>query len=131
MGSFHKITVHRLTEHLHAHNVYPTSMSDMDDDMMLCIQLLNELQLSYISLMKEANLEHIKENYETTLAKLEEKRQEVILLQKKKREVYPSLTRIVDEIREIDKECADIIYKNAKELDYENEKEAKLAFSRE
>lgn len=82
-------------------------------------------------LRKETDLEHIKENYEATLSKLEEKRQEVILLQKKKREVYPSLTRIVDEIREIDKECADIISKNAKELDYENEKDAKLAFSRE
>ena len=125
------VTIHRLTEHLHAHNVYPTSMSDMDDDMLLCIQLLNELQLSYMLLRKETDLEHIKENYEATLSKLEEKRQEVILLQKKKREVYPSLTRIVDEIREIDKECADIISKNAKELDYENERDAKLAFSRE
>lgn len=125
------VTIHRLTDQLHKHNVYPTSMSDMDDDMLLCIQLLYDLQLSYMALRKETNLDHIRENYEATLSKLEEKRQEVMVLQKRKREVYPSLTRIVDEIREIDKECADLISKNAKELDYENEKEAKIAFSRE
>ena len=62
---------------------------------------------------------------------MEEKRNEVLALQKRKKEVFPTLTRIIDEIREIDKNCADILTKNAKIKEYENQKDAKLAFERE
>lgn len=125
------VTIHKLTDKLNEMGIYPTSMSDMNEDILLCLRLLNDLEIAYIDLSNHTDLEHIKANYKETLAKLEEKRNEVTLLQRRKVEVYPSLSRIIDEIREIDKECADILSKNDKLMDYENEKQAKIAFERE
>lgn len=125
------VTIHRLMDKLNNEGYYPTSMSDMEEDLFMVMNLTNDLESAYYGLANETNLEHIKENYKTTIAKIEEKRNEIIALQKRKKEVYPTLTRIIDEIREIDKNCADILTKNAKMKEYENEKEAKIAFERE
>ena len=125
------VTIHRLKDKLVDNGYNPTSISDMEEDLFLNMNLLNELELGYSNLLADTNLEHIKENYRITIAKLEEKRNEVLALQKRKKEVFPTLTRIIDEIREIDKNCADILSKNAKIKEYENEKDAKLAFERE
>ena len=125
------VTIHKLSDKLNEMGIYPTSMSDMNEDILLCLKLLNDLEIHYISMSNQTDLEHIKENYKATLSKLEEKRNEVLFLQRRKQEVYPTLSRIIDEIREIDKECADILSKNDKLLDYENEKQAKIAFERE
>ena len=125
------VTIHRLKDKLVENGYTPTSISDMEEDLFLSMNLLNELELVYSNLLADTNLEHIKENYRITIAKLEEKRNEVLALQKRKKEVFPTLTRIIDEIREIDKNCADILTKNAKLKEYENQKDAKLAFERE
>lgn len=125
------VTIHRLKDKLVDNGYNPTSISDMEEDLFLSMNLLNELELAYSNLLADTNLEHIKENYRFTIARLEEKRNEVLALQKRKKEVFPTLTRIIDEIREIDKNCADILTKNAKIKEYENQKDAKLAFERE
>lgn len=125
------VTIHRLKDKLVDNGYNPTSISDMEEDLFLSMNLLNELELVYSNLLVDTNLGHIKENYRITITKLEEKRNEVLALQKRKKEVFPTLTRIIDEIREIDKNCADILTKNAKLKEYENQKDAKLAFERE
>lgn len=125
------VTIHRLKDKLVENGYNPTSISDMEEDLFLSINLVNELEISYSKLISNTNIEHIKENYRIAVARLEEKRNEIIALQKRKKEVFPTLSRIVDEIREIDKNCADILSKNVKMKDYENEHDAKLAFERE
>lgn len=125
------VTIHRLKDKLNEEGYYPTSISDMEEDLFMIMNLANDLESAYYGLANATNLEHIKENYKTAIARIEEKRNEVIALQKRKKEIYPSLTRIVDEIREIDKDCADLLTKNAKMKEYENERDAKLAFERE
>lgn len=125
------VTIHRLTEHLNKHGYSPNTMSELEDDVLLCLHLVNDLELAYMKLSKETTLDHIKANYKDTLSKLEEKRNEVMALKKRRKEIYPSLSRIIDEIRLIDKECADILGKRAKIKEYENQKDAKVAFERE
>ena len=125
------VTIHRLKDKLVETGHNPTSISDMEEDLFLSMNLVNELEMGYSKLIADTNIEHIKENYRVTVARLEEKRNEIKALQKRKKEVFPTLSRIIDEIREIDKDCADILAKTAKMKDYENERDAKLAFERE
>ena len=125
------IVIHSLRDKLFEQGYEPVSISEMNEDIKHVMDLAWYLEIQYSKLEGEANLEHIKENYRATKKEIELKKYELQDLQKKKREFYPDIANIADELFEIDRNNANVIGKQKKIETYGNKKDAEVALTRE
>lgn len=125
------MTVHAIQEKLEEQGYNPTSITEMNEDLKHVMDLSWFLSIEYGKLKSATKLEHVKKNYEDVMKQIEMKQYELQSLQRMRKEIYPSVNRITDELIEIDKNCADVMGKREKMETYKNKKDAKTAYERE
>lgn len=122
-------TIHELQEQLVKKGYRAYTMSDFTKYCWKIFELAGQMEITYALLAKDAKVPHIKDNYQCIVTEMERIKNDIKFIMKKEKDNFPELTKLAEEIKAIDENCANIIIAQKEmEKKFEDKDLAKIAY---
>ena len=121
-------TIHELQEQLVKKGYRAYTMSDFTKYCWEIFELAGQMEITYALLAKDAKVPHIKDNYQCIVTEMERIKNDIKFIMRKEKDNFPELTKLAEEIKAIDENCANIIAQKEMEKKFEDKDLAKIAY---